>query len=110
MCCDGEHDPIAPVRRQDFTAALFPYGKLVTIPDAGHLPMLEQPEAVTAAPGKEFHRWLIHYQITPRGRLAADLGVDKSVVGRWATGAVRPSDHNLSRLTALARRAGGRLR
>lgn len=45
----GEHDPIAPVRRQDFTAALFPYGKLVTIPDAGHLPMLEQPEAVTAA-------------------------------------------------------------
>lgn len=36
-----------------------------------------------------------------RGRLAADLGVDKSVVGRWATGAVKPSDHNLSRLTTL---------
>lgn len=36
-----------------------------------------------------------------RGRLAADLGVDKSVVGRWATGVVRPSDHNLSRLTLL---------
>ena len=36
-----------------------------------------------------------------RGRLAADLGVDKSVVGRWATGVVKPSDHNLSRLTAL---------
>lgn len=36
-----------------------------------------------------------------RGRLAADLGVDKSVVGRWATGAVKPSDHNLSRLTGL---------
>lgn len=35
-----------------------------------------------------------------RGRLAADLGVDKSVVGRWVTGAVRPS-HNLSGLTAL---------
>lgn len=43
-----------------------------------------------------------------RGRLAADLEVDKSVVGRWATGAVRPSDHNLSRLTALiAERAPG---
>lgn len=43
-----------------------------------------------------------------RGRLAADLGVDKSVVGRWATGAVKPSDHNLSRLTGLIaeRRAG----
>lgn len=36
-----------------------------------------------------------------RGRLAADLGVDKSVVGRWAAGTVRPSGHNLARLTAL---------
>ena len=36
-----------------------------------------------------------------RARLAADLGVDKSVVGRWVTGAVRPSAHNLSRLSAL---------
>ena len=36
-----------------------------------------------------------------RARLAADLGVDKSVVGRWVTGAVRPSAHNLSQLTAL---------
>lgn len=43
-----------------------------------------------------------------RGRLAADLGVDKSVVGRWVTGAVRPSSHNLSSLTALiAGRAPG---
>jgi hypothetical protein len=36
-----------------------------------------------------------------RGRLASELEVDKSVVGRWATGAVKPSDHNLSRLTTL---------
>lgn len=36
-----------------------------------------------------------------RGRLAADLGVDKSVVGRWVTGVAEPSGHNLSRLTAL---------
>jgi hypothetical protein len=36
-----------------------------------------------------------------RGRLAADLGVDKSVVARWATGAVSPSEHNLVALTAL---------
>jgi hypothetical protein len=43
-----------------------------------------------------------------RGRLAADLEVDKSVIGRWATGAVKPSDHNLSRLTALiAERVAG---
>jgi len=36
-----------------------------------------------------------------RGRLAADLGVDKSLVGRWASGAVTPSDHSLANLTRL---------
>lgn len=36
-----------------------------------------------------------------RARLAADLQVDKSVVGRWVTGAAQPSGHNLSRLSAL---------
>lgn len=43
-----------------------------------------------------------------RGRLAADLGVDKSLVGRWASGAVTPSAHNLENLTRLVaqRRAG----
>lgn len=43
-----------------------------------------------------------------RGRLASELGVDKSLVGRWASGAVRPSGHNLERLTHLiaARREG----
>ncbi|HEY9234253.1 MULTISPECIES: hypothetical protein [Phenylobacterium] len=38
---------------------------------------------------------------TSRGRLAADLGVDKSLVGRWASGAVTPSAHNLENLTRL---------
>lgn len=43
-----------------------------------------------------------------RGRLAADLGVDKSLVGRWASGAVTPSAHNLENLTRLiaSKRAG----
>ncbi|MDX9997218.1 MAG: helix-turn-helix transcriptional regulator [Phenylobacterium sp.] len=36
-----------------------------------------------------------------RGRLAADLGVDKSLVGRWCSGAVTPSAHNLENLTKL---------
>jgi hypothetical protein len=36
-----------------------------------------------------------------RSQLAAELGVDKSIVGRWVTGAVNPSAHNLSRLTVL---------
>lgn len=43
-----------------------------------------------------------------RSRLAADLEIDKSVVGRWLTGAVRPSAHNLALITALvAQRAPG---
>jgi transcriptional regulator with XRE-family HTH domain len=36
-----------------------------------------------------------------RGRLAAELGVDKSLVGRWASGTVTPSSHNLENLTRL---------
>src|SRR5687768_7112169 len=41
-----------------------------------------------------------------RGRLAADMGIDKSVVGRWVTGAVVPTEHNLMLLTAqFAQRA-----
>jgi hypothetical protein len=36
-----------------------------------------------------------------RGALAAELAVDKSLVGRWVNGAVRPSAHNLSRLSDL---------
>ena len=43
-----------------------------------------------------------------RGRLAAELGVDKSVVSRWLNGSNAPSGHNLSNLTALvAARAEG---
>jgi hypothetical protein len=43
-----------------------------------------------------------------RGRLAAELGVDKSAVGRWVSGTATPSAHNLSSLTALvSRRAPG---
>lgn len=43
-----------------------------------------------------------------RGRLAAELGVDKSLVGRWASGGNRPSAVNLERLTAyLATRCPG---
>ncbi|MCX7365248.1 MAG: helix-turn-helix domain-containing protein [Alphaproteobacteria bacterium] len=39
-----------------------------------------------------------------RGRFAQMLGVDKSVVSRWASGVQSPTDHNLSLLTeAVAR-------
>jgi hypothetical protein len=43
-----------------------------------------------------------------RGRLAAELGVDKSLVGRWVSGMVHPSSLNLENLTRLiARRCSG---
>lgn len=43
-----------------------------------------------------------------RGRFAADLAVDKSLVGRWCSGAVRPSSQNLARLTqAIAKKRPG---
>jgi hypothetical protein len=42
-----------------------------------------------------------------RGALAAELSVDKSLVGRWVTGTVSPSAHNLARLSAfVASRTG----
>ncbi len=36
-----------------------------------------------------------------RVALAHDLGVDKSLVGRWLSGAVHPTEHNLARLAGL---------
>ena len=43
-----------------------------------------------------------------RARLAQTIGVDKSVVSRWGSGAQLPSDHNLSLLTeAVARQRPG---
>ncbi len=36
-----------------------------------------------------------------KARAASLLQVDKSLVGRWATGTVQPTEHNLSRITAL---------
>lgn len=45
----GEYDTLVPVRRQEFTVGLMPYATLQVINGAGHLPALEQPEAVTAA-------------------------------------------------------------
>ncbi len=45
----GKVDSLLPVKRQEFTAGLMPYGKMCVIPEAGHLPSLEQPEAVSQA-------------------------------------------------------------
>lgn len=45
----GAADTLMPLRRQEFTRDLMPSSVLKLIPDAGHLPMLEAPDAVTAA-------------------------------------------------------------
>lgn len=45
----GEHDRLTPVKRHTFMAELIPGAELRILPDAGHVPTLEQPEAVTEA-------------------------------------------------------------
>jgi pimeloyl-ACP methyl ester carboxylesterase len=45
----GAADTIVPRRRTEFLAGMMPHGCLEIIPGAGHLPQLEQPEAVTNA-------------------------------------------------------------
>jgi pimeloyl-ACP methyl ester carboxylesterase len=45
----GRQDPLVPLRRQEFTANLMPYGSFQIIEDAGHMAPLEQPEAVSDA-------------------------------------------------------------
>jgi pimeloyl-ACP methyl ester carboxylesterase len=43
----GAADTLVPRRRAEFLAGMMPQGCLEVIADAGHLPQLEQPEAVT---------------------------------------------------------------
>lgn len=45
----GAGDTVVPLRRQEFARDLMPKSALKVLPDAGHLPMLESPEAVSAA-------------------------------------------------------------
>lgn len=47
MIIAGENDTLVPRRRAEFLAAMMPQGCLEIIAEAGHLPQLEQPEAVT---------------------------------------------------------------
>lgn len=43
-----------------------------------------------------------------RVALAHELAIDKSLVGRWLSGAVHPTEHNLQRLTSMvSKRIGG---
>lgn len=50
----GEHDRLCPRERHDLMHALMPHSTLEIIPEAGHLPTLENPLATNAA----LMRWL----------------------------------------------------
>jgi pimeloyl-ACP methyl ester carboxylesterase len=43
----GDVDPLTPVRRHEFMASLIPDATLTIIEEAGHFPILEQPEGTT---------------------------------------------------------------
>lgn len=45
----GQEDTLCPLERHELMHALMPQSHLVVIPDAGHLPTLEQPDLTTAA-------------------------------------------------------------
>ena len=45
----GDKDQIIPLARAEATAAAIPNATLATVENAGHLPMLEQPQATTMA-------------------------------------------------------------
>ncbi|MHC0053262.1 alpha/beta fold hydrolase [Actibacterium sp. D379-3] len=45
----GAHDTLTPPRRHEFMAELIPNATLSVIDAAGHMPLLEAPDAVTAA-------------------------------------------------------------
>jgi len=44
----GRHDRLCPPRRQEFMAGIAASARLVIMEEAGHVPMLEAPEAMTA--------------------------------------------------------------
>ena len=45
----GAADTVVPPRRQEFTAELMPKGRFLKLDDAGHLPTMEAPDAVSDA-------------------------------------------------------------
>lgn len=50
----GVYDQVTPLRRHEFIATLIPYARLEGVPDAGHYPMLEQPDETT----RHLRNWL----------------------------------------------------
>ena len=43
----GELDGVTTLKRHEFMAELIPHAKLEVVPDAAHVPTLEQPQVMT---------------------------------------------------------------
>lgn len=52
----GVHDTLYPPRRHEFMAGLVIHSELVVLDGAGHVPMIERPDAVNAALGQWLNR------------------------------------------------------
>ncbi|UWQ63881.1 alpha/beta hydrolase [Leisingera caerulea] len=57
LVLSGEHDTIVPPAKQELLAQLIPHARLEVIPEAGHFPVLEAPDAVNRA--------LLHWLAVP---------------------------------------------
>lgn len=55
----GGQDRVVPLKRQEFVSELIPYASFNVIERAGHLPMLEEPEATTEALYAWMHQPLV---------------------------------------------------
>lgn len=49
MVICGQHDALCPPKRHEFMAELIPYAELRIFENSGHLPTLEEPDAMIAA-------------------------------------------------------------
>src|SRR4051794_15314804 len=73
---------------------------LLTSPAPSVMPDQVQPEADDFALKFRLALEALNWS---RTRCAQEMGVHKSVVSRWASGDTIPSEHNLTRLTAMLR-------
>ncbi|ATF17878.1 alpha/beta fold hydrolase [Phaeobacter gallaeciensis] len=86
----GAQDPLTPLKRHEFMAALMPNARLCVIEGAGHLPTLEQPDQVTGAMAE----WLA--EVAPDQDERPDTSRDIATI---AAGAAQPEAPSLPPLT-----------
>ena len=70
----GDSDTITIPEAAKEMAAGIPGAKLVIIPNAGHMALVEQPEVVTAATAKWLKQFPPHQRNVPRGSVERSAG------------------------------------